>query len=255
MSRPADPIRLVPALALPLVALAGVAGCTLGAADRDAPLVARCTEAAAALEECGGEVPEGFFAACEHEPSEQSIAVIDELASDQCDGEAAIGSLGAWREKLFVRACTPVMRAGYLTNRYRNGPGRKLRSRDREALRPHFGNLVDRVTVHYDANINTRWSVAGRTVQYGNYTAQAYGSDVYITEPYRPESERQLALVAHEIQHSRQARRAGSLGKSLENYCREFYRADFSYEDNALEAEAYRVQRRILRCLRGGDCS
>jgi hypothetical protein len=246
-------LRLARSLALTLIPVAGLGGCTLGATDGAPPLAARCAEAAAALEDCGGALPDGFLDACEFEPTDETIAVIDDLAATQCDAKAVGGKADGLGETLFVTACTPVMHAGYLTNRYRNGSGRRLRPAERDRLRPFFGRLVDQVTVHYNANINTRWSVAGHELQYGNYTAQSYGNDLYIVAPHRPGNDRQLALVAHEMHHTRQIRRAGGLRAGLKNYCRAHHEAGYRYEDNALEVEAYGVQRHVLRCLRGGD--
>ena len=107
---------------------------------------------------------------------------------------------------------------------------------------------------HYDARINTRCEIAGREVQYGNYTAQAFGNDIYIVAPYRPGNLRQLALVAHELPHNLQTEQAGSVRQSLANYCREFDRAGFGYRDNVLEIEANEVQAEVLSCLRDGSC-
>ena len=248
---------LTPLTPLAIAAILAFAGCTVDATEGitdDASLERHCEQAAASLRQCGAEVPEDFLQACNHDPSPESIELVEGLAEAECDEEVGEGKADGWGARAFGAACTPVMYSGALTNRWRNGQGGPIPRDEREALRPMFGSLVDDITVHYDASITTRWTVGGRTVEYGSFTGQAFGNDVYIRAPYRPGDESQLVLLAHEIQHSQQGVDAGGLRPQLTQYCREFYNAGFSYQDHPLEEEARDVAREFRRCFRRGEC-
>lgn len=244
---------------LPLSAsvLLAAAACTVDASEGihdDESLAQHCEEAAASVEQCGGEVSEDFMEACQHDPSPESLEIIEEMAETQCEGEEFEGKADSWGARIFAAACTPVMYSGVLTNRWRNGSGSRIPRQEREALRPMFGDLVDHVTVHYNASITTSWSVAGRTVEYGSFSGQAFGLDVYITDSYRPGDLSQMTLLAHEVQHNAQAVRAGGTRQQATEYCREFYNSGFSYADHPLEEEARQVASDFRSCYRSGEC-
>lgn len=238
-----------------LVALVACAGsCTMGAPEPQASLETRCVEAAEAIEECQADVPEGFFEACQHDPTEESLRAIEDIADAQCEEVPATGKADGWGESLFTSACKPAMQTGYLINRHRNGRGQSLPREEKRALRPIFGDYVDAVRVHYDGSILSEWSVAGQTIQFGSYTAQTFGANIYIKDPRRQGSDRQLALIAHEMMHTHQTARSGDLNGFFDEYCRGFYQAGFSYRDNELEKEAYELQSQVSDCLDQGDC-
>lgn len=108
----------------------------------------------------------------------------------------------------------------------------------KEYLRPYFGNLVDEVTVKWNSLLNDEWTFQGRTVEAGS-AGQTYGNTIYIAEKRQPRSTSQLTLLAHEFRHVQQYRQRGN----LDNFCREYMtayaNAQFNYENNSFEKDAY----------------
>lgn len=247
----------IPFFASALFALAAGAGCTVDASEGihdEESLIQHCEEAASTLEQCGGEATDEFAEACRSDPTPESVEVIEEIAAAECEGEDFEGKADSWGARIFGAACTPVMLSGALTNRARNRGGGPIPREEREALRPLFGNLVDQIRVHYNASITTSWEVAGRTVEYGSFSGQNFGNDVYITDSYRPGDLSQMTLLAHEVQHAAQAHRAGGLRAQATEYCRDFYNSGFSYADHPLEEEARDVASDFRSCYRRGEC-
>ena len=247
-------IRVIPfALAVPL------AGCMYGAPEQlaeeeDFDVVESCYAAADQLEQCTGEVPEGFVEACMYAPDEESIEAIRDLASADCDDIDPSGKADRLFAGAFARVCEPAVISAYLVTRHRNPPGRSLSASQRRALRPFFGSFVDQARIHFDASLVTQWRVLGMDIQVNNTTAMAFGPDIYLAQPYRPNNNRQLALVAHELTHTWQAARLGSVRTFANEYCRGYYNAGFSYSDNSFEVEARQVQRHVRDCLDNGQC-
>ena len=249
---------------LPLLpALAGLAltGCMMGAPEpladdeeENFDVVDSCYDAAEALEQCTGEVPEGFIEACTYEPDEQSMEAIEELVNAQCDDIDPNGKADGLFEGAFARVCEPAVISAYLVTRHRNPPGQSLTTSQRRALRPFFGNFVDHARIHFDAALVSEWRVLGMDIQINNTAAMAFGLDLYLAQEYRPDNNRQLALVAHELTHTWQAARLGSVRTFANEYCRGYYQASFSYADNAFEVEARDVQRHVRDCLDNGRC-
>jgi hypothetical protein len=108
----------------------------------------------------------------------------------------------------------------------------------KEYLRPYFGSLVDEVTVKWGSLLNDEWTFQGRTVEAGS-AGQTYGNTIYIAEKRQPRSTSQLTLLAHEFRHVQQYRQRGN----LDNFCREYMtayaNAQFDYENNSFERDAY----------------
>jgi|GEM_PF-2324386 len=108
----------------------------------------------------------------------------------------------------------------------------------KEYLRPYFGNLVDEVTVKWGSLLNDEWTFQGRTVEAGS-AGQTYGNTIYIAKKRQPRSTSQLTLLAHEFRHVQQYRQRGN----LDNFCREYMtayaNAQFNYENNSFERDAY----------------
>ena len=118
----------------------------------------------------------------------------------------------------------------------------------KEYLRPYFGDLVDQVTVKWDSLLNDNWSFLGHKIQAGS-AGQALGNTIYIADKRQPYSTQQLVLLAHEFVHVQQYQRHGN----LDNYCREYMtgyaQADYDYESNSFEREAYGFEYKFAREL------
>jgi hypothetical protein len=125
----------------------------------------------------------------------------------------------------------------------------------KEALRPKYGSLVDKVRLVYGANILTTiclWQNKG-CIDLSNTLAQTFGDTIYIKYPkpfpqFRDsDSQSQgplrwdsfhLSLIAHELKHSQQYRDAGSTGRFGYEYFKSFKEVNQSYENISKEIEA-----------------
>ena len=125
----------------------------------------------------------------------------------------------------------------------------------KEALRPKYGDLVDKVRLVYGANILTTmclWQNKG-CIDLSDTTAQTFGDTIYIKYP-KPIPEfrdptvqvgialrwdsNHLNLIAHELKHSQQYRDAGSTGRFAYEYFKSFKEVNQSYENISKEIEA-----------------
>jgi hypothetical protein len=125
----------------------------------------------------------------------------------------------------------------------------------KEALRPKYGNLVDKVRLAYGANILTTmclWQNKG-CIDLSDTVAQTFGDTIYIKYP-KPVPEFKdstlqvgralkwdsdhLNLIAHELKHSQQYRDAGSTGRFGYEYFKSFKEVNQSYENISKEVEA-----------------
>ncbi len=247
-------------------ALAGLAlgGCLYGSPEplgdeerevpSDAEVIETCEAAAERLEQCTGDVPPDFIDACTHDPDEDSLEAIDEILASDCDDIPADMSADGFFEGAFAAACRPAVATAYLVTRQRNPNSESLTASQKRELRPYFGSLVDHARVHWDAALINSWSVAGAEIEFTNIAAQAFGLDIYMAQDYRPNNTNQLALTAHELTHTWQAVRLGSMHAFADEYCRGYYRAGFSYRDNDFEVEARDVQDYVRDCIRDGGC-
>jgi hypothetical protein len=125
----------------------------------------------------------------------------------------------------------------------------------KEALRPKYGDLVDKVRLVYDANILTTmclWQNKG-CIDLSDTVAQTFGDTIYIKYskpvPAFKDSNLQvgralkwdsshLNLIAHELKHSQQYRDAGSTGRFGYEYFKSFKEVNQSYENISKEVEA-----------------
>ncbi len=129
--------------------------------------------------------------------------------------------------------------------------GRSLTSDQKKYLRPYFGDLVDKVTVHYNASLMSDIGVYPFIFRFGDSEAQAFGYNIYLKYEYRTTFQ-QVALIAHELVHSAQYERLGtSLVRFGEEYFEAYSRAGRVYENNAMEVEAYDIQNRFIT----NDCA
>ena len=139
-----------------------------------------------------------------------------------------IGDVGAGA----YQAAAEIMQAN-------NGSSQSLDEMQKRYLRPHFGNLVDRVVVIYNANLMDEWSALGYRVDLGESAAQTYCNRVYLDDPYQARDLDQIILLAHELVHSRQCESFGGAGDFGWHYFKEYYEGGNSYRNNRLEREAF----------------
>jgi hypothetical protein len=119
-----------------------------------------------------------------------------------------------------------------------NDPGQALTDYQKHRLRPFFGDLVDRVSVHYEALLAGEMYVTGQKLSWG-YVGQTFGHDIFLAAPLDEARDGQLVTLAHELTHSWQYERDEAAGGDFyRGYCRGWVEAGFSYEGNVYEREA-----------------
>lgn len=133
--------------------------------------------------------------------------------------------------------------------RANNGSSQGLDETQKRYLRPHFGNLVDRVAVVYNANLMDEWSALGYRINLGESAAQTYCERIYVDDPYKSGDFSQIELLAHELTHSKQCEQLGGAGKFGYHYFREYKRAGQTYENNRLEREAFDFEKQFAGWL------
>ncbi len=133
----------------------------------------------------------------------------------------------------------------------RNPQGIGLDASQKVFLRPLFGNLVDRVTVVYGAQLLDRWSQGGKETHIGGVdsSAQTYCDRIYIRDRHRPHDTDRLVLLAHELTHSQQCDRAGGMIKFGESYFQGYYRGGQIYQNNPLEKSARAMEEKFTHQL------
>lgn len=107
-------------------------------------------------------------------------------------------------------------------------------------LRPHFKDLVDRVTVFYNARLNGGFSVGNWNIAVSS-AAQTIGYTIYIAAPQRADDDtEQLLLLAHEMAHVWQYDKYGG---NLRQFCRVYMdgyvKHGFDYAANPMEHGAF----------------
>jgi hypothetical protein len=216
--------------------------CTSDDLTTEENLAARCAQAASALQSCIGAVPEGFVEACETDADEESFELIDQLVYAECT-DTADGKSDGLFETAFAAQCAPVVGAALVVTEARSGGYTRLSSGDRRTLRNFFGDIVDDVRFYFNAKIVDEWDLGFTNVQFAfDVAAQTFGDKVFIDDRYRPGDEDQLALLAHEMQHVRQARSAGGFFPGFAyDYCKGFWNSDFDYRSHEMEREARRT--------------
>jgi hypothetical protein len=113
----------------------------------------------------------------------------------------------------------------------------------KQYLRPHFGDLVDRVVVVYSAVLMEDWVAASFKINVGESNAQVYGHRIYIKDIYRPGDLNQIVLLAHELYHCKQYEELGSLSKFGYHYFLQYKKGDEIYENNIFEQEAFKFEK------------
>lgn len=143
-----------------------------------------------------------------------------------------------------------------------------LTQEQRNYLRNEFGDLVDKVKIHYDSALLNEITVDNYPalvfplfavnsllipgqglpkIKLGNTAGQTFGYDIYISDPSAT-----LELLAHEMQHTRQFVDRGS---SLANFGKDYFRQQYrhGYDNNPMEIEAYNLDARIAQDLQNND--
>jgi hypothetical protein len=133
----------------------------------------------------------------------------------------------------------------------RNQGGVGLSPGQKGYLRPLFGDLVDRVTVVYQANLLDRWSQGGKETHIGEIdsAAQTYCQQIYVRAPAKAQDTERLILLAHELTHSKQCIDYGGISKFGFEYFRGYYQGGQTYQDNPLEKEARSMELKFAHQL------
>ncbi len=112
---------------------------------------------------------------------------------------------------LWGRAGKVAMPAAEKIMKARNKRKESLSNRQKHALRPIFGNLVDRINVRYSSKMLDKWSALGKEISLSGVdtVGQAYGYDVFVAYPksrFNTKPADMLDLLIHEITHVQQMR-------------------------------------------------
>lgn len=227
-----------------LLALPFSTSCTTHEPTTEDNLQERCAQAAQALQSCVGAIPDGFVESCEVDSEGKTFELIDELVAAECVASDNAKADGLF-EAAFASQCAPAVGAALIVTEARNGGYTRLNAEDRRTLRSFFGDLADDTKFYFNARIIDEWDLGFSSVQFAfDIAAQTFGNKVFVDDRYRPGDEDQLALLAHELQHVRQARRAGGFFPGFAyDYCKAFYASGFDYSSNKLEKEARNTAR------------
>ena len=158
-------------------------------------------------------------------------------------------------EELWGEAGRFAYAAGAEIMAKRSPTGVPVQANYKDALRPHFGDLVDRVTLHWGTDPLDKWAADKFSISMTDVhtAAQTFGYDIYIRQHQGAESvEDELALLAHELVHTEQFAR---LGDSYSNfgyhYFKNYKKANQEYAGNKMEREAYELASEVMNKLRG----
>lgn len=131
-----------------------------------------------------------------------------------------------------------------------NGAPQELDEIQKYFLRPHFGDLVDRVQVIYNSQLVDDWIAASFRIKVGHSNAQVYGNRIYIKGGYKAADIDQLILLAHELVHVQQYEELGTLEKFGSEYFQEYKRGGQLYKKNVFEQEAFAFEAEFRRWLK-----
>jgi len=154
-------------------------------------------------------------------------------------------------ERVWGNAGSSAYQAAASAMRGRNGRSQGLDEVQKKYLRPHFGDLVDRVAIIYGARMLDQWSAFGKEINLSGVdtAAQTYCNRIYVRDSYKPNDFQQLVTLSHEMIHSKQCEELGGEGEFGFHYFREFKRAGENYENNKLEQEAYSFENQFASSL------
>lgn len=118
--------------------------------------------------------------------------------------------------------------------------GRQLNELEKYYLRPHFGDLVDEVTIHWNAWLPDGKKIGGWQAA-EKASAQTFGNHIYFEGTF-PDSQDSLQLLdlAHELVHVEQYHRLGGLKQFCHDYAYGYTgKGGWDYYKNPLEKEAF----------------
>jgi hypothetical protein len=128
----------------------------------------------------------------------------------------------------------------------RSPTGEPLSDAHKSALRPFFGAVVDKVTVHWGTPPLDKWAADNFSVKLEDTDteAQTFGYDIYIKYRMGEQgAEYELTGLAHELVHVQQFERYGnSFSNFGYHYFKEYKQANLQYAANDMEEEAYSRQ-------------
>jgi hypothetical protein len=132
------------------------------------------------------------------------------------------------------------------TMRARSPRGERLDGIVEANLKREFGDLVDRLRIHWGVSGLDEWTAEAFKISLTGTEseAQTYGYDIYVKwNKGQKDDETVAKLLVHECVHSQQFE---EFGRSYSNfgyhYFKEYKRAGQSYENNKLEKEAFKKE-------------
>jgi uncharacterized membrane protein len=119
---------------------------------------------------------------------------------------------------------------------------------EKEALKPFFGDLVNKVRLHWGSQLMDKWGNPPYEISLGDSAGQTYGLDIYLA-PTRASIDvvDRIALIGHEMQHSQQYL---NMGSSLHQFGRKYFESfarNGSYDHISFEKEAYAIESKIAK--------
>jgi hypothetical protein len=180
------------------------------------------------------------------------FALVATLSISKLASFVAYAAQANFIDEAWGQAGAVAYQAAAKTMLVRNNSGkRSLDNFQKRYLRGNFINLLDRVSIVYEAELMDRWNVGGIAIHLGavDSTAQTYCDRIYLRDPYQPENIQQLIVLAHEMVHVRQCQQFGGIEQFGYAYFKEYKRANQKYERNKLEREAFILQRKFAASL------
>lgn len=127
---------------------------------------------------------------------------------------------------------------------------KRLTPTEKLYLRPYFGNLVDRVSLYYNAQLPSGYKIAGKTMAVDS-SAQTWGHTVYFKKSQgNPNDPRHIIDLAHELVHAKQYESQGGLKKFCQKYAYGYTgEGRWNYYDNPMEREAFNLDFKVAQDL------
>ena len=136
----------------------------------------------------------------------------------------------------------------------RSPTGEPLSIDHKAALRPYFGELVDRVAIHWGTPPLDEWAADRYSISLEDTDtiAQTYGHDIYVRYGKGDKGvEATLADLAHELYHAGQYEKHGTSYSNFGyHYFKGFKKAGMSYASNPMEMEAFAFAEEFTRTYR-----
>lgn len=133
----------------------------------------------------------------------------------------------------------------------RSPDGEKLGIWLKAYLHAEFGDLVEKVRIHWGVSPLNEWAASKCKIPLAGVesAAQTYGYDIYVKnkKPSELDSDT-IELIAHEMQHSRQFEMySRSYSEFGYHYFRHFKKANQNYENNKLEIDAREIAEKVMK--------